>query len=77
MHSGVAMFPTEHALRPGALARAVEERGFESLWVTEHSHIPARREDAVARRRRAAEEVLRTPRSVRLARDARRRRRAR
>jgi probable F420-dependent oxidoreductase len=38
------MFPTEHAMRPGALARAVEERGFESLWFTEHSHIPARRE---------------------------------
>jgi probable F420-dependent oxidoreductase len=26
------------------LARAVEERGFESLWVTEHSHIPASRQ---------------------------------
>jgi probable F420-dependent oxidoreductase len=44
MHFGVAMFPTEHAMRPGALARAVEERGFESLWFTEHSHIPASRE---------------------------------
>jgi probable F420-dependent oxidoreductase len=37
------MFLTEHAMRPGALARAVEERGFESLWFTEHSHIPASR----------------------------------
>jgi probable F420-dependent oxidoreductase len=44
MHWGVAMFLTEHALRPGELARAVEQRGFESLWLTEHSHIPARRE---------------------------------
>ena len=44
MHFGVVMFLTEEALRPGELARAVEERGFESLWVTEHSHIPARRE---------------------------------
>lgn len=44
MHCGVAMFLTEHAMRPGALARAVEERGFESLWFTEHSHIPASRE---------------------------------
>jgi probable F420-dependent oxidoreductase len=44
MHLGVAMFLTEHAMRPGALARAVEERGFESLWFTEHSHIPASRE---------------------------------
>jgi probable F420-dependent oxidoreductase len=46
MHWGVAMFLTERAMRPGALARAVEERGFESLWFTEHSHIPASRESA-------------------------------
>ena len=44
MHFGVAMFLTEHTVRPGPLARAVEERGFESLWVTEHSHIPASRQ---------------------------------
>jgi len=44
MHSGVAMFLTEDAMRPGApLARAVEERGFESLWFTEHSDIPLAR----------------------------------
>jgi alkanesulfonate monooxygenase SsuD/methylene tetrahydromethanopterin reductase-like flavin-dependent oxidoreductase (luciferase family) len=42
MHRGVAMFLTQHAMRPGELARAVEERGFESLWFTEHSHIPLR-----------------------------------
>jgi probable F420-dependent oxidoreductase len=30
-------------MRPGELARALEERGFESLWFTEHSHIPASR----------------------------------
>jgi probable F420-dependent oxidoreductase len=44
VHCGVVMFLTEQAMRPGALARAVEERGFESLWLTEHSHIPASRE---------------------------------
>ena len=43
MQFGVAVFPTEDTPRPGALARAVEERGFESLWVAEHSHIPASR----------------------------------
>jgi probable F420-dependent oxidoreductase len=43
MHHGVAMFITADAMRPGELARAVEERGFESLWFTEHSHIPASR----------------------------------
>jgi probable F420-dependent oxidoreductase len=38
------IFPTEYAMAPGELARAAEERGFESLWVAEHSHIPASRE---------------------------------
>jgi len=40
---GVTIFPTEEAMGPAALARAVEERGFESLWVAEHTHIPASR----------------------------------
>jgi len=44
MQWGVAIFLTADAMRPGPLARALEERGFESLWVTEHSHIPASRE---------------------------------
>ena len=43
MQFGVAMFPTDYAVRPDALARAVEERGFESLWFPEHTHIPASR----------------------------------
>jgi probable F420-dependent oxidoreductase len=37
------MFPTEYAIQPDELARALEERGFESLWVPEHTHIPASR----------------------------------
>jgi probable F420-dependent oxidoreductase len=40
---GVVIFPTEYAIRPDDLARASEERGFESLWVPEHTHIPASR----------------------------------
>ncbi len=43
MDFGVVMFPTEYAMRPDALARALEERVFESLWVPEHTHIPASR----------------------------------
>ena len=31
-------------IHPAELARAVEERGFESLWLPEHSHIPVSRE---------------------------------
>jgi probable F420-dependent oxidoreductase len=44
MDIGVAIFPTDYAMRPAALGTALEERGFESLWVAEHSHIPVSRE---------------------------------
>ncbi len=44
MDFGVYMFPTDYAIRPDDLARAVEERGFESLWFPEHTHIPASRQ---------------------------------
>jgi probable F420-dependent oxidoreductase len=43
MHIGVAMFCTDYAMAPSELARALEERGFESLWLPEHSHIPLSR----------------------------------
>jgi len=44
MKLGLTMFPTDYAIAPAELARAAEERGFESLWFPEHSHIPAKRE---------------------------------
>jgi probable F420-dependent oxidoreductase len=40
---GVAMFCTDYAISPAELAMALEERGFESLWCPEHSHIPLSR----------------------------------
>jgi probable F420-dependent oxidoreductase len=43
MDFGVLIFPTDSAIRPDHLAREVEERGFESLWFPEHSHIPSAR----------------------------------
>jgi probable F420-dependent oxidoreductase len=43
MHFGVAMFPTEYAIRPDELGRALEARGFESFWAPEHTHIPVSR----------------------------------
>ena len=43
MDFGVAMFPTDYAIRVDELARATEERGFESIWFPEHTHIPASR----------------------------------
>ena len=43
MEFGVAMFPTDYAIRVDDLARACEERAFESVWFPEHTHIPASR----------------------------------
>jgi len=43
MHIGLTMFPTDQAIEPHDLAREAEARGFESLWLPEHTHIPASR----------------------------------
>jgi len=43
MKFGVAMFNTDYSIRIDDLAREVEARGFESLWVPEHTHIPKSR----------------------------------
>src|SRR5919108_5928903 len=43
MKFGIAVFPTDDAADPAAIARLVEERGFESLFFPEHTHIPASR----------------------------------
>ena len=40
MDYGIAQFPTDYSIAPAALAVAAEERGFESFWAPEHSHIP-------------------------------------
>jgi probable F420-dependent oxidoreductase len=40
---GIGYFPTHDGVSPGALARLVEERGHESLFFPEHTHIPASR----------------------------------
>jgi probable F420-dependent oxidoreductase len=43
MDFGVTMFPTDYAVAPDELARMAEERGFESLFFPEHTHIPTSR----------------------------------
>ena len=43
MQLGIFSFNTEYGIRPDELARALEERGYESLWLPEHTHIPASR----------------------------------
>ena len=40
MRIGVCIFATEYTIRIDELAREAENRGFESLWVPEHTHIP-------------------------------------
>jgi probable F420-dependent oxidoreductase len=43
MKFGASMFFTDYSMTPAALARAVEDRGFDILWAPEHSHIPLSR----------------------------------
>jgi len=43
MKFGVSIFNTDYSMRIDELARAAEERGFESLWLPEHTHIPKSR----------------------------------
>jgi probable F420-dependent oxidoreductase len=43
MEFGASIFFTDYSMTPADLGRALEERGFESLWAAEHSHIPLSR----------------------------------
>ena len=43
MKIGISMFVTDSSISPGELGAAVEARGFESLWMPEHTHIPVSR----------------------------------
>ena len=46
MKIGAAMFFTDYSMSPADLARALEARGFDSVWSPEHSHIPLARNSA-------------------------------
>src|ERR1700722_8702592 len=43
LNFGASMFFTDYSMAPGELGKALEERGFESVWAPEHSHIPVSR----------------------------------
>src|ERR1700722_3541730 len=43
MKYGVVIFQTDYAIRPDEVARAAEDRGFESIFFVEHTHIPTSR----------------------------------
>jgi probable F420-dependent oxidoreductase len=44
MEFGVSTFVTDEGIGPAPLGRALEERGFASLFLAEHTHIPVKRE---------------------------------
>ncbi len=44
MEFGIGYFPTHYGVDPGTLARLLEQRGHESLFFAEHTHIPASRD---------------------------------
>ena len=50
MRFGVTMFATDMSMDAAALAVAAEERGFDSVWIPEHTHIPTSAPDAAAHR---------------------------
>ena len=43
MKIGAVMFATDFSIRPDDFAKECEDRGFESVWFPEHTHIPASR----------------------------------
>jgi probable F420-dependent oxidoreductase len=43
MKFGISTFITDQGIRPAPLGRALEERGFDALFIAEHSHIPVER----------------------------------
>jgi len=46
MKFGISTFVNDDTIDPVSLARAIEERGLQSLTIAEHTHIPASRETA-------------------------------
>ncbi|MQW76199.1 TIGR03619 family F420-dependent LLM class oxidoreductase [Nocardioides sp. dk4132] len=43
MRHGVSLFTSDRGITPATAARAAEERGFDTFYVPEHTHIPVRR----------------------------------
>jgi len=58
---GISTFPIEDGLDIRVLGRALEERGFESLFVPEHTHIPALLRTTTPGGRDVPDEFRRTP----------------
>ncbi|ABL80713.1 MULTISPECIES: LLM class F420-dependent oxidoreductase [unclassified Nocardioides] len=46
MRNGLVLFTSDRGITPAALGAAAEERGFDTFYVPEHTHIPVKREAA-------------------------------
>lgn len=46
MHIGLFMFATPESVHIGRLAKVAEDAGVESIWIPEHTHVPASRDTA-------------------------------
>jgi len=46
MRNGVVLFTSDRGITPAELAKAAEDRGFDTFYVPEHTHIPVRRDAA-------------------------------
>jgi probable F420-dependent oxidoreductase len=46
VRNGLVLFTSDRGITPAALGRAAEERGFDTFYVPEHTHIPVRRDAA-------------------------------
>lgn len=60
MQFGIYIFATEHTMPVVDVARAAEDRGFESMFLPEHTHIPASRESPYPFGDELADEYRRT-----------------
>ena len=60
MDLGVTLFLTDVSIDPITLAREVEDRGFSSIWVPEHTHIPTSRRTPAPMGEPIAEEYKRS-----------------
>lgn len=56
---GATIFLTDRSIDPIELAREVEDRGYSSLWLPEHTHIPTSRRTPAPMGEPIAEEYLR------------------
>ncbi len=43
MRNGIVLFTSDRGITPAALGKAAEERGFDTIYVPEHTHIPVKR----------------------------------